>query len=233
MAWAAGFLDVTGWLTLSHVYTSHMTGNTASFAIRIAGAEWSEALRYAVPIVTFIAGLLYGAFVVAAARRYGLHSSFAIALGTEIALLVAYIAISPRYSVGLMPAALGIQTVTVTRVTGLRVYTTYLTGSLSKFAEAAVRYAFWAYDRTRGRFSNRIGKVLRVTPRVPYMQHAVLTAALWAAFFAGGICGALSAPRYGAAGALGPMIVLLAATATDLIRPVAAADLPAEKDSAH
>lgn len=211
---------------LSHVYTSHMTGNTASLAIRLAGGEWNDAPRYAVPILTFVGGLLYGAFVITAARRRGIHSSFSIALGTEIVLLTTFVALSPRYAVGLLPAALGIQTVTVTRVSGLRVYTTYLTGSLSKSAEAAVQYAFWVYDRTRGRFANRIGKVLRVTPRMPYAHHVIVTAGLWAGFFVGGICGALAEPRYGAPGALVALAVLVPATAVDLIRPVAAADVP-------
>jgi uncharacterized membrane protein YoaK (UPF0700 family) len=137
MAWTAGFLDVFGWLTLSHVYTSHMTGNTAFFAIRIATQTGRS------------------------------RGSFSIALGTEITLLIAFIVTGARYGAALLPPALGMQTVTITRVAGLRVYTTYLTGSLSKFAEAAIEYAFWFRDRTRGRFSKRIGRVLRVTPRVP------------------------------------------------------------------
>lgn len=153
MAWTAGFLDVFGWLAFSHVYTSHMTGNTASFAIRVTEADWTEARRYMHAILAFVAGLLYGAAVIKAARRRGVHSSFAIALGTEIVLLIAFIGTGTRYAIALLPPALGIQTVTITRVAGLRVYTTYLTGSLSKFAEAVVHYAFWFHDRTRGRFT--------------------------------------------------------------------------------
>ena len=49
-------------------------------------------------------------------------------------------------------AAMGVQSVTVTRVGSLRVYTTYLTGSLSKFSEAVTEYLFWFRDRTRGAF---------------------------------------------------------------------------------
>ena len=229
LAWTAGFLDVFGWRTLSHVYTSHMTCNTASLAIHLAGADWKEARRYVLPILGFVGGLFYGAGVITAARRRGIHSSFSIALGTEIALLVTFIATGARYGVALLPPALGIQTVTVTRVAGLRVYTTYLTGSLSKFAEAVVQYAFWFGDRTRGRFVKRIGRVLRVTPRLPSAQHAAVTSGLWCGFLAGGICGAWT----GTAGLLAPVGVLAATTIVDLLRPVAAADAPPEVDSAH
>ena len=36
MSWAAGFVDAAGWLVVYHVYTSHMTGNTATFARDVA-----------------------------------------------------------------------------------------------------------------------------------------------------------------------------------------------------
>jgi hypothetical protein len=52
----------------------------------------------------------------------------------------------------------GSANVTVTSINGLRVYTTYLTGSLSKFSEAVVDYLFWLRDRTRGRLGARLGK---------------------------------------------------------------------------
>jgi len=89
--------------------------------------------------------------------RHGWHSSFSIALFTELILLAAFMWFGMRYSlpggkqpsssgfyflVSLPAAAMGIQTVTVTRVAGLRVYTTYLTGSLAKCAEAVTQYGF-------------------------------------------------------------------------------------------
>lgn len=80
------------------------------------------------------------------------------------------------FLLSLPAAARGMQTVTVTRVAGLRVYTTYLTGSLAKFSEALVHYAFWFRDRTRGRFRKRICQVLRVTRHQRYVQHACLIA---------------------------------------------------------
>jgi uncharacterized membrane protein YoaK (UPF0700 family) len=93
-------------------------------------------------------------------------------------------------------AAMGLQTVTVTRVFGLRVYTTYLTGSLAKFAEAVVHQAFWFYDRTRGHSRKRFWIAVRISAHQKYARHAVLTGGLWIAFFLGVICGALLRQRY-------------------------------------
>jgi uncharacterized membrane protein YoaK (UPF0700 family) len=249
LAWAAGFVDVAVWLVLYHVYTSHMTGNTASFANGLVHRKWSEAFHDGWVILPFLAGLLYSAATTKAARRRGFHSSFSIALITEVLLLGGFIALGSRYlgSDQLTPpagatgylllsmpaAAMGVQTVTVTNINGLRVYTTYLTGSLSKFSEAVVDYLFWLRDRTHGRLLSRLGKVLRVSARRKSFQHAILTAGLWIGFFSGALCGALVEPRLGLLSFLAPMAILTAAVIVDLIWPVAAADEPQAQQSAH
>lgn len=249
IAWAAGFVDVAVWLALYHVYTSHMTGNTASFADDLVQGKWSSAFHYGWVIVPFLAGLLYSAATTKAARRRGFHASFSIALITEVVLLGAFIALGSIYAekaqaeatsgvfgyllLSLPAAAMGVQTVTVTNINGLRVYTTYLTGSLSKFAEAVIDYLFWLGDRTRGRFSSRFGKALRVSPRRKSFQHAIVTAGLWSGFFLGGLSGALAEPRFKFLSLFAPMAVLIGAVIVDLIWPVAAADEPRPEQSAH
>jgi len=242
LAWVAGFADVVSWLVLAHIYTSHMTGNTASFSLNLSRDNMVEALGHLWPIVPFVAGLIYSASTTAIARRRGFHSSFAIALATQVVLLIAFVALgtsllsgadlsSPpgwrfNFLICLPAAAMGIQTVTVTRVAGLRVYTTYLTGSLAKFAEAVVHYLLWVYDRTRGRFRRRIGLVMRISLRRDSVKHALLTSGLWFGFATGALCGALAEERYGLMSLLAPTIVMAATLSVDLIRPVAAADEP-------
>ncbi len=49
MAWTAGFVDALDWLVLEHVYTSHMTANTASFASELVRGGIAEALRHGWP----------------------------------------------------------------------------------------------------------------------------------------------------------------------------------------
>jgi uncharacterized membrane protein YoaK (UPF0700 family) len=249
LAWAAGFVDITVWLILYHVYTSHMTGDTASFANEIVQHRWSEAFHHGWVILPFLGGLLYSAATTKAARRRGVHSSFSIALITEILLLASFVALGSRYveknelkpPAGLMEyfllampaAAMGVQTVTVTNINGLRVYTTYVTGSLSKFSEAVTDYLFWLHDRTHGRLRSRFCKALRLSPRRKSFQHAALTASLWIGFFLGGFCGAFAEQRFVLFGLYAPMAVLTAAVVVDLTWPVAAADEPEAAQSAH
>jgi uncharacterized membrane protein YoaK (UPF0700 family) len=185
--------------------------------------------------VPFIVGLIYSAGTTRAARRSGSHASFSIALITECVLLgtVAAIGHDGLGALSLLAAAMGIQTVTVTRINGLRVFTTYLTGSLTKFSEAVIDFAFWFYDRTRGRDWKRLIRVLGVSGRQPSLQHVTLITGLWSGFFAGAYCGVAAELHIGLAALVAPIAVLGATIAIDLWSPVAAADEPVEKVSAH
>jgi uncharacterized membrane protein YoaK (UPF0700 family) len=248
MSWAAGFVDVVAWLVLLHVFASHMTGNTAEFGIHLSQTSIADAFQHAWPVLPFVAGLIASAGSSTALRRAGYHSSFSAALIAEVVLLALFVWLGGRYGVatagrpapalfyGLMclpAAAMGLQTVTVTRVHGLRVYTTYLTGSLAKFAESLTDYGFWFYDRTRGRFRERAPKALAVSFRLDCVKRAAVTAGLWLGFLAGSYCGALAEPRWGLPALIFPMLVLTVAIVVDLARPVCAAGEPGEKDSAH
>ncbi len=235
LAWAAGFVDVVGWMAVYHVYVTHMTGNTAGMAHVLVMGTWGRALEQGWPLVPFLAGLLYSAAATKAARRRGFHASFSIALITELVLLIVALVVQIHgyLLLSLLAGAMGIQTVTVTRINGLRVYTTYLTGSLAKFSEAVVDFAFWFRDRTRGRVYQRLLRVLRVSCRQKSLQHAALLAGLWIGFFVGAICGAVAEGKFGLLALVAPMIVVAIAVMIDLRWPVAAADEPAERWSAH
>jgi uncharacterized membrane protein YoaK (UPF0700 family) len=227
-------VDAAGWLFLNRVYTSHMTGNTASLARDIHIADWNEAWLHGWPILWFFCGLLYGAATTKAARRRGVHSSFSVSLITECVLLAIVIGMGPanRTATSLIAAAMGIQTVTVTQVNGLRVFTTYLTGSLAKCSEALTDYVFWFRDRTRGRFWKRLRGVLAVSSRQHSLQHAALTAALWVGFLGGAICGVGGEGHLGRYALLWPAGVLVAVLIVDLRCPASAADeLPGTSSS--
>ncbi len=227
MALCAGFVDAACYSELSRLYTSHMTGNTASFASHVLRDGWQGAVRYGWAIACFVIGLLVSASLTHAERRRGIRSAFAAALSVEVALLLLFTLLgwaagTPGALLIFLPAAaMGIQTVTVTRVGSLRVYTTYLTGSLAKFSEALTEYVFWFWDRTRGRFQRRIAKVLRVTPRRESAQQAALTAGLWIGFFVGAVAGFAGEDSWGRAVLTIPAALLATIILVDLRCPVA------------
>src|SRR6202044_3318427 len=55
---------------------------------------------------------------------------------------------SPVYFalVALLAFAMGIQTATLTHIGALTIYTTFVTGTLTKLTESFTRVLFWAYD---------------------------------------------------------------------------------------
>lgn len=235
LAWVAGFVDASGWIIFDHLYTSHMTGNTSALARVVYLANGNQVDRYGWPVAAFVIGLLYSAFATRVARRRRFDSSFSIALVTEILLLGAVLIMGPLglISLSLTAAAMGVQTVTVTRINGLRVFSTYLSGSLAKFSESIADFAFWVRDRTRGRFAERFGKVCAVSYRQKTLQHAALTAGMWAGFFWGAYSGVGSELRAGDRALLVPIGILGIIVVIDVIWPVAAAEEAVETQSAH
>ena len=150
MTWAAGFVDLVGYVSLYGLYTSHMTGNTVAMARHISALQWSGVVRRGWPILTFVFGLMLGAFIYEAERRRQIQIPFPPAIGLEALLIAIFIAagigsgfkadIPPQPAgkffvmVALLAIPMGIQNVVIRKVGGLNVYTTFVTGSLVKFA---------------------------------------------------------------------------------------------------
>ena len=216
MAWCAGFVDSACFRRLYGTYTSHVTGNTASLARSAAAAQWHDAARFAIAIASFLTGLMVSAALQHVERRKGIRSAFAAVLALEILLLGLFIPLSAAYApipllIFLPAAAMGLQTVTVTRVARLRVFTTYLTGNLSQFAEAAAACFFADTDHAESR------------------RRAVVTGSLWLAFLAGALAGIAAERAWGAIALLCPMVVLAGAIPVDLRRPRALGDTAPEQ----
>lgn len=227
MAWSAGFVDTLSYLELRRLYTSHMTGNTASMASNSLQGDWPQAFRYAWVLACFLAGLLTSAALTISERRKGIRSAFASALALEVGLLVLYIGLgqypfTPYALLIFLPAAaMGIQTVTVTRVGSVRVYTTYVTASIAQFSEAVTEWFFWFHDRTKDRFRKRVLKVLRLAVRQESARRAVVTASLWIMFFIGAVCGAAGDHFWKLPALALPIMVLALAIGIDLSWPAA------------
>jgi uncharacterized membrane protein YoaK (UPF0700 family) len=213
-----------------------MSGNTVAMARHISQRQWSGFVRHGWPIATFVFGLLFGAFIYDAAKRRAVQSPFPFTIGLETVLIAIFIAVgagnhfkadippqpAPKFffMVALLTIAMGLQNVSLRKVGGLNAYTTFVTGSLVKFAESLSEYLFWLRDRTRGRFRSRIGRVMRVSPRQPSMRHATLTITLWIVYVAGGVSGGFSTDRWELRGMIGPLLVLAAITAYGMFRPL-------------
>lgn len=206
LAWTAGGIDAVGFLLLYHLFTAHMSGNSAAAAAYAGRGEWPEALRRAFPIPLFVAGVFFGAVLVDSRTKRRVRSPFCAAFGLEALLLISFWhfggAVSQGaklrngslvfYSLVALPAlAMGLQNATLRRVGDTGVRTTYITGMLTSFAENCAACVLWLCARTRGRGLRRFWLALRVLPRAHDARHLGLYIGIWLGY----ICGAIPAAR--------------------------------------
>jgi uncharacterized membrane protein YoaK (UPF0700 family) len=231
----AGFIDVFGYIFIYGIYVAHMSGNTVAAARHLADLEWYGFLRHGWPIVTFIAGLIIGAIMFEAQTHRPARLPVASTLLAETVLIGGFIAAAGGIKlvpavptqpaarfyliVALLTFAMGMQNVTIRKVGGLNIYTTFVTGSLVKFAEATASFIFWVRRRTRRRFRARAGKVVRIALHQRDFLHMMLTGALFVSYLAGAYCGAVTGLRYQLMAMFIPLAILVALTLYSGIRP--------------
>jgi uncharacterized membrane protein YoaK (UPF0700 family) len=120
--------------------------------------------------------------------------------------------------VGLLSTAMGLQNASLVRVGASSVYTTHVTGNLTRLAREA---AHWMVSARRRRREAR-GAARRSARR------AALMAIVWTSYLCGAVLG-LQGRRAWGLRALGfPVIVLVALTVLDRVRPLGGHDLPSE-----
>ena len=161
LAWAGGMVDATGFLTLAHRFTAHMSGNSAALGAYIGIGDWAEALRRLTPIPLFVVGVGIGAALIEAAARLGIRSSLSVALAVEGLLLLGFRifggsglhpgapSASAAWQFDLLTAflalAMGVQGAALQRAGCATVHTTYINGMLTNLAKEVVAYAFWRH----------------------------------------------------------------------------------------
>lgn len=201
LAAVAGYVDALGFVLLQGMFTSHMTGDTAHMGRVLIAGDRAGLIRFAWLLAMFLAGLFVSAMITGLGKQRGFHSTFGVALGLEAALLFA----SPLMT-GYFPLAaalagsMGIQTLTVTTVAELRIYTTYMTGNVAKFAEGATQFL--------------------ITGKRMELRHSLVAGMLWVCFFAGVAFGALAQHLWDRKAAIAPAVVVATIAALDFRRPI-------------
>lgn len=190
LAAVGGAVDAIGFVTLFHVFTAHMTGNTVAAAADTATASSiHEALRRAFPIPLFVGGVVGGALIGRWSARV-LDARLAAPLLVEAALLGAFglaapsvrlgagaAAVTPAYFavVATIAFAMGVQATTVRHVGDLSVRTTFVTGALTVFGEQLVAWRTATRAARRAKAGARARVVLGVW--TSYASGAAIAAA--------------------------------------------------------
>lgn len=237
LSWGAGVVDIVGYLSLHHAFVAHMTGNTVSSVLYGLDRNGPELLHRAAPIPAFFLGLLAGEVILESGKRRGRKHLAARALGLEAFCLAAFVALGllrsgasdnfPETStptfvllVGLIAVAMGVQSASLRKIGALTIFTTFITGTLTKLADDLACYLFWLRDRVKGRVRQRLGIALRLSPRQESFRAMVLLASLYLGYAAGSLVGAVGFHRWGVAIAAAPLGLVIAAVVVDLFRPM-------------
>jgi uncharacterized membrane protein YoaK (UPF0700 family) len=238
LSWGAGLIDVLGYLTLYHAFVAHMTGNTVSSVMHGMEHNWPELLHRGTPIPAFFGGLLVAEVALEAAKRRGRRNVASRALAIEALCLAAFLgfgswmlgggpkgAAEPTtgqfvFLAALGAVAMGVQSAAMRKVGALTIFTTFITGTLTKLAQDLSEYLFWLRDRTRGRMAKRLGKALRLSMRQESFQSVVLLTLLYVAYGGGAMFGVFGFHRWGITIAAAPLTLVLVTIAVDLVRPI-------------
>jgi uncharacterized membrane protein YoaK (UPF0700 family) len=155
LAGVAGFLDAVGYLTLAHLFTAHMTGNTSKLGIALGHGKLGAALPLALAPPLFAVGVAAGTLLVDARRPRA-------PLLAEAVLVTAFMTIGglagrhgdtvaspyPFYVLETVATlALGLQTAALTDVDGTTIRTSYVSGVLTNLTQGAVRRLRGARER--------------------------------------------------------------------------------------
>ncbi|HLK32753.1 MAG TPA: YoaK family protein [Terriglobales bacterium] len=160
LTFAAGCVDIIGYLGLFHAFTAHMTGETVHLAQNLFQTRWPDAAKAACVIASFLTGSIIGRTVIEIGSRTRIRRIASATLLIEAALIAGVIplagghTLSEKTGLGLLAmlaAAMGLQTATLTRIGSLTVHTTFVTGMLNKLAQLLSQALFLSYDSRQGR----------------------------------------------------------------------------------
>lgn len=231
LTFAAGFVDIVGYVALYKFLTAAMTGNTVRAALSLVQGHWSKAGFPISLIATFLAGSVLGRVVIEVGVRKRTPSVAFKALLIEAGLIAIVVVVGvrtttespPTWLLDLLAAAMGLQTATLTRVGPLTVHTTFVTGMLNKLAQLLSHGLFLTYDVWRGSSDDR-------EARSNALRQARYMFAIWILYLTGSATGALAQAAVGMGSLAIPIVILCAAAAVDWLRPLSVQE---ERDQAE
>lgn len=241
LTFAAGIVDIVGYMTVYHLFVAHMTGTTVHLGNKLEMGAWPDVAKAGVVLATFVVGSVVGRAVIESGARRGRRTVASITMAAEAALVLVFVwvgsIILKQFApetipvgracllLGLLAAAMGLQTATLTRVGPLTIHTTFVTGMLNKLAQEITRWLFWLHDSWGEH--RRIADFVAGSGKQKAFRNALFMGAIWVSYMFGSIAGTWMDFRWRVATLYLPVVILIAAIAVDQVRPLS---LEEEKD---
>jgi len=206
LAFVGGFGDAAGFV-LAKTFTGHITGNLVLAAVSLTAADWRTTAARLLAVVSFLAGILLGVFLVRLPATRLWPSLLTAAFAAELILIISgSIALMSHATIGIeifvlcLSLALGLQNGAFRRAGGISVHTTYLTGMITGLMVTEAEN-FFSTARTPAAHNLNLG----------------LLYGIWACFFLGAATGAALVFHFKEVGMLGLAFVLLILTVRNSI----------------
>lgn len=227
-----GFVDAVGYIALFEVFTANMSGNSVHVGMYLGQHNWVQLLRPFCAVVSYVVGMTLTRITVEIAGRKGIRRIASFTLTVEVVLLILFARATPAMHLGqivdqtspqyftlvaLLAFAMGVQTATLTHVGALTIYTTFVTGTLTKLTESFTRALFWGYDQLR---QTKISDIVRHAPRQRDVQEGAMLASTWGCYVIGAAIGTISKQRLELRALYIPVVILFLFIVIDLFRPI-------------
>lgn len=203
LAGVAGFVDAVGATLLGGLFVSFMSGNTTTAGLSLGHGEWARALHAGLPVPLYVLGAVCGTLLLGQAGHRARPLAFLMtALFLSLFGLFAHASPEAGWKQGAVATALlvfpmGVMNAMLRSVGRASVGLTYITGSLSSFAETLA-----------GFLAGQAGPGDRRKLR--------LYGGLWFSFFLGAALGGLTVLHWSARAVAVPALLLLALAAVTL-----------------
>ncbi len=217
LTFAAGVVDIVGFLAFYSTFTAHMTGVTVHLGQYVATHRGYDVRVLGAVLGCFVLGSIAGRSIVELAVHRKLRSAASLALFLESGVIFAVVLLGahaePRVALTLMLAgAMGLQTAALTRVGPLTVHTTFVTGMLNKLAQLLSHALFLTFGRSGG----------QERPRV--LRQAAFIFSVWLSYFIGAVAGVWMKSHWAIRSLLLPASIIALAALADQVQPLSIAE---------
>lgn len=228
-----GYVDAVGYVALFEVFTANMSGNSVHLGIYLARQDWPNLLRPLCAILSYIVGMTLTRIAVQIGARRGVKRIASLTLAVEAVLLVLFARATPAMHLGqlvdlhspayftlvaLLAFAMGVQTATLTHIGALTLYTTFVTGTLTKLTESFTRVLFWSYDQLQQ--LGRMSDVVRLAAKHRDVREGAMLASTWSCYVVGATLGIAFKQRWELRSLYLPVAVLVIVIVVDQLRPI-------------
>jgi len=227
-----GFVDAVGYIVLFQVFTANMSGNSVHIGIFLGQHDWPDLLRPFCAVAAYVLGMLLTRVAIEIAGRAGPKRIASATLAAEAVLLLLLARATPALYLGhmvdlhspayftlvaLLAFAMGVQTATLTHIGALTIYTTFVTGTLTKFAESLTRALFWTYDEV---LQHGMSHIVRVWRQQKDVRETAMLLAIWSCYVLGAAAGAVMEHGWELRALYLPVVVLIGFIVVDQLRPI-------------